>query len=124
MNDIINALTGNVGINDNLVDQVLALINDLKTQQAAILLTSGANNDALQERIADLEIQLEEYRKKLEAANTTLATSIGKMRAEIAARPAAPALPGAEEKKGDGKRRSRKRNSRKRKSKRSKKRHY
>jgi len=120
--NIINTLTGNVNTNDNLVDQVLALITDLKRQQAEQGLETGANQElikVLQKQIETLQEELDAYRARLATANDTLESTITKMRNAIA-RPPAPALP-------DGKRRSRKRNSRKRKSRRSrksKKRHY
>ena len=130
MDDIINTLTGNVNTNDNLVDRVLALIAELKRQQAEqealrvqIGAATGDQITNLEGKIRELEANLAAYRAKLATANDTLESTITKMRKEIPV----PALPGAEEKKADGKRRSRKRNSRKRKSRRSrksKKRHY
>jgi hypothetical protein len=128
MDDIINTLTGNVNTNDNLVDQVLALIADLKRQQAEqqalqVQIGAAAGNEIanLEGRIRELEANLAAYRERLTAANNTLITSLNKLNGAI--RPAAPIPPP----RADGKRRSRKRNSRKRKSKRSrksKKRHY
>jgi chromosome segregation ATPase len=82
MDSIINALTGNVNSNDDLVEKVLQRISALTSERNQLATTSGSSVseiEKLNEKIKDLQNELASYKQRIQDANVKLQSTVDKL---------------------------------------------